>query len=259
MALPWLNSDYLWRVERTCKQCGQSYNERENTGAWRCHYHPGSFVRDECQANNPANYPVGTWTCCGRGYSRFYKGCTACDHDDREYPREKQLFWDNGVRPLELPDATQTRLWTKQEDFHPVYYRPGMRKKQGEGDNYFLKPFDEEAATQRLEVGFLKEVKFGVKIEETLHLLSIRVEGAKGEPLPDLSTAALYGKPLPLQRGMLRNADGVVLEDIYCFVDIQSGKEVQNASFEAVTQHVLRHRARSPDPKIAYYTQSAAK
>ena len=246
---PWLTNDFLWRVERTCKQCGKEYDERSNTGAWQCTYHPGKFVRDYHQANNPANYAIGKWTCCGRGSSRFYKGCTACDHDDGEYAKDKKLFWKDGIKPLELPETTQQRLWEQQTDFHPVFFRPGFRKETEIGDNYKLMPFDAETAAQRKKYGFHKFVKFGLKFKEELKVLPLVLTDDKGKAQLDLSTSALYGKP---RHGMLPSHDP---GKTYNFVDIASGKTIKNAKWPVVRQHVLRHRERSPDPRIAYYSQ----
>ena len=253
MAPAWLNNDYLWRVQRTCKECGKQYCERENTAAWQCHYHPGEFVRDYYQADNPSNYAIGTWTCCGRGSGGFNKGCTACDHDDGEYPKDKKIFWKDGIKPLELPDTTQQRLWEQQTDFHPVFFRPGFRKEVGE--NYKLMPFDEEATNQRKKFGFQKYVKFGLKTNERLEVLQLELTDDKGKAQLDLSTSALYGKP----RLELHELHELLLSydhgKTYNFVDIASGKTIENATLSVVLQHVLRHRERSPDPRIAYYSQ----
>lgn len=249
---PWLTNDFLWRVERTCKQCGKKYNERSNTGAWQCAYHPGKFVRDYHQANNPANYVIGKWTCCGRGASRLYGGCTACDHDDGEYAKDKKTFWNEGIKPMELPDETQVRLWQPQKDFHPVYFRPGMRKKSIEGDNYYLMPYDQEVAMQRVKYGFQRYTKFGLKMGDgDVQVLSMSLMSSGGMPLIDLSTDALYGKPRIkwVTHASLKEGSK------YHFVDIASGKE-REEELPKVCQHILRHRERSPDPRIAYYTQS---
>mgnify|MGYP006076620203 CR=1 FL=1 len=264
MTAIWLESEYLWSVERKCKHCRKSYRERDNTAAWRCTFHPGKIVTEYFK-----NHPIGTWSCCGKATR---DGCTAIDHDDGFYLEDKNQFFMRGIDPLKLSSEAQERLWKVDEGRNPIYYRPGMRQVKDGDNKYKLSCHNEYVGKVRTRYGFLKELTFGIKRpgQRTPTILTIQIAVRDGKTVKLLYDRANvdYGNG-PLEKLMtvvegrykyIKKSDGSLFEDqfgsIWSYLDTnqRGGVEVSGRSFEDLIRYILRHRDRLGDPHIAYFT-----
>ena len=227
-------------------------------------FHPGRIVTDYHD-----NRPIGSWSCCG-GINR--KGCTGIDHDDGLYLEEKKQFFSRGIDPLKLSSEAQERLWRDDDGHHPIYYRPGMRQVKDDDGKYKISCHNEHVTEVRKRYGFVKELKFGIKMpghrSPTVLTMQIAVRDGKTVKLlydrvnVDYNNGPIV-KLMTVVEGhykYIKKSDGFLFEaqptSSWSYLDTnrRGGAEVSGRSFEDLLRYILRNRDRLCDPNIAYFT-----
>ena len=258
--LPWIANNYLWsELNRTCTRCHITYKEKDNFANWKCYYHPGKISRDYGQQAQ-----IGRFDCCG--YNVYAKGCTAMDHDDGEYKKQKRTWLSCGIDPSKLTNMEQERLWTESSEYQAIYYRPGLHMQKGQ-DNFKLYGANVAAATRRMHgdrhtliVGFKMKnndniIVCNLNIQGSLQLQDLRhvpIDTLVAELLVVDSSGDAYEHitighiPLSTQHGSKWS---------YVNTNTIGGENIRNVSFETILLYILHNRERLGDPKIAYFTQ----